>query len=103
MRWAVPLSDRRTGFPAVLQHDTVLEPNQCGGPLIDLSGKAIGINIARAGRTESYAIPDDVLRPVIKDLLAGKYPPPGDQEPTVAADLAEQVAAPSPESDTSGQ
>ena len=97
------LSARRTGFPVVLQHDTVLDPNQCGGPLVDLSGRAVGINIARAGRTESYAIPDDVIRSLIDELLAGDYPPPGEREPTVAADLAEDPSTSPPESDTSRQ
>ena len=70
------LSERRTGFPFVIQHDSVLKPEECGGPLVDLSGKAIGINIARAGRTESYAIPDDVVRQAIDELSTGNYPPP---------------------------
>ncbi len=70
------LSERRTGFPLVIQHDSVLQPEECGGPLVDLSGKAIGINIARAGRTESYAIPDDVVRQAVDELLTGKFPPP---------------------------
>src|SRR5690606_23888510 len=38
------LSERRSGFPAVLQHDSVLGPDECGGPLIDLAGRALGIN-----------------------------------------------------------
>ena len=42
-----PLSERRNGFPMILQHDTVLRPSDCGGPLVDLDGKVIGINIAR--------------------------------------------------------
>ncbi|MCA9075574.1 MAG: PDZ domain-containing protein [Planctomycetaceae bacterium] len=70
------LSERRTGFPSVLQHDSVLQPDECGGPLVDLSGKAVGLNIARAGRTESYAIPDDVVRQALAQLLTGQYPPP---------------------------
>lgn len=70
------LSERRTGFPTVLQHDSVLQPDECGGALVDLSGKAIGLNIARAGRTESYAIPDDVVRQALAQLLTGQYPPP---------------------------
>jgi serine protease Do len=69
-----PLSRVSTGFAAVFQHDTVLRPDQCGGPLVDLTGKVIGINIARAGRTESYAIPADVVQSLIPDLVAGKYP-----------------------------
>ena len=50
------LSLRRDDFPMVIQHDTVLFPEDCGGPLLDLNGKAVGLNIARAGRTESYAL-----------------------------------------------
>ncbi len=70
------LSERRSGFPTVIQHDSVLQPEECGGPLLDLNGKAIGVNIARAGRTESYAIPDDVVQQVVDELLTGQYPPP---------------------------
>ena len=68
------LSGRRTGFPMVIQHDTVLKPTDCGGPLVDLDGKVLGINIARAGRVESWTIPGDVVVPILKDLKAGKYP-----------------------------
>ena len=95
------LSQRRNGFPVVLQHDSVLDPSECGGPLVDLSGRAIGINIARAGRTESYAIPDDVIRPLIDELLTGDYPPPGENQPTVAADVTDDANSTPPESDTS--
>jgi serine protease Do len=69
------LSDRRGGFPKVLQHDTVLKPDQCGGPLVDLDSKTIGINIARAGRTETYAIPAEEVVALLPDLKAGKYAP----------------------------
>lgn len=70
---AGPVSKRASAFPVVIQHDTVLRPADCGGPLVDLSGKAIGINIARAGRVESYALPADVIVPLVKDMKAGKY------------------------------
>lgn len=63
-----PLSKRRSGFPTVLQHDTVLQPDQCGGPLIGLHGKAVGINIARAGRISTYALPSSVIVPLIKTM-----------------------------------
>lgn len=64
------LSLRRDGFASVLQHDTVLRPEDCGGPIVALDGKAVGINIARAGRTESYAIPVAALKPVLGELVA---------------------------------
>lgn len=65
------LSKRRTGFPVALQHDTVLQPNQCGGPLVDLDGKVVGINIARASRVGSYALPVSAVKPVLEKLRTG--------------------------------
>jgi serine protease Do len=62
------LSRRRNGFDAVIQHDSVLRPEKCGGPAVGLNGKAIGINIARAGRTETYTLPADLILPVIDEL-----------------------------------
>ena len=70
------LSKRRSGFPTVLQHDSIVRPMDCGGPLVDLDGKVIGINICRAGRTESYAVPAEVVQPLLRDMRAGRYPPP---------------------------
>jgi serine protease Do len=66
------LSDRRTGFPIVLQHDSVLKPTDCGGPLVNLDGQVVGINICRAGRTESYAIPSEAVRPLLEKLKTAK-------------------------------
>ncbi|MFM8932914.1 MAG: hypothetical protein ACKOS8_13695, partial [Gemmataceae bacterium] len=67
------LSQRRTAFPKILQHDTTLAPEVCGGPLVDLDGKAVGVNIARAGRVESYALPSELVKKLIPDLIAGKF------------------------------
>jgi len=75
-RLAGELSERRGGFPTVLQHDTVLRPQQIGGPLIDLDGRAVGLNIARADRVSTYALPAATVQTVLKDLQAGKLPAP---------------------------
>jgi serine protease Do len=64
------VSARATGFNKVFQHDTVLDPSQCGGPLVNLDGKVAGINIARAGRVSSYALPANAVQPVLDGLLA---------------------------------
>jgi serine protease Do len=69
---AGPVSRRRSGFPQVIQHDTVLHPAQCGGPLVDLDGKAVGINIARAGRVATYALPASLILAAMDDLKSGK-------------------------------
>jgi serine protease Do len=70
------MSRRAVDFPIVIQHDSALRPEDCGGPLVDLSGKALGINIARAGRIASYAIPADQILPILDNLKNGKLAPP---------------------------
>jgi len=70
------LSNRRAGFPDVLQHDSYLKPEHCGGPVVDLNGRVVGINIARAGRTESYAVPANRVLALLPDLRSGKLAPP---------------------------
>jgi serine protease Do len=64
------ISARATGFRDVIQHDTVLAPCDCGGPLIDVDGNAVGINIARAGRICSYALPARVVAASVEEMLA---------------------------------
>jgi len=59
----------RAGFPAAFQHDTVVPPERCGGPLLDLTGAAIGLNIARAGRVATYAIPAAEVRAAIGAMI----------------------------------
>ncbi len=50
------VSARHDDFPLVFQHDSPLLPEYCGGPLVDLDGRVLGINIARSGRVASLAI-----------------------------------------------
>lgn len=78
-RMGSALSNRRGGFPSILQHDTVIKPSDCGGPLVDLDGKVVGINIARAGRTETYAVPSAVVRDLLPQLMSGKLAPSADE------------------------
>jgi serine protease Do len=57
-RWGGgPFSERRFGFQNVIAHDSILAPEQCGGPLATLTGDVIGINISRSMRVASFAIP----------------------------------------------
>ena len=48
-------SKRRDDFPMVLQHDTPSRYTLMGGPLLNLKGELIGMNIARVNRAENYA------------------------------------------------
>jgi serine protease Do len=62
-------SKRRSGFPRVMQHDILGSSRVTGGPLIDLDGRCIGMNIARANRAESFAIPVEDLKELAARLM----------------------------------
>jgi serine protease Do len=70
----VPVSLRRNGFPNVFSHDGGATSEHCGGPVVNRSGKVIGINIARADMVQTFAIPSDVARELVAELKtkAGK-------------------------------
>lgn len=67
------LSRSRRGFPAAMQHDMVLEPGECGGPLVDLDGNVVGLNIARSGRIDSYAVPSAVVHELLRTVTSGRF------------------------------
>jgi len=97
----VGVSRRHDDFPAVLQHDGVVRPSECGGPVVDLSGKVVGINIARGGRTETYAVPTSVLLGLMYDLMSGNLAPePAEEEQPQPAEQEKSspgAAQPKPE------
>lgn len=104
------VSVRRAGFPAVFAHDSAIIPQACGSPVLDLDGKVVGMNIARAGRTTTYAIPAEELTKVIPKLQRqakksedgvakkrGKKAPAEETKPTPAAKpRANEPTAPAP-------
>lgn len=65
-----PTSSLGTGFALALQHNLTLTQQQCGGPLLDLSGRCIGINVSRAGRVETLAVPASTAIELIKADIA---------------------------------
>ncbi len=75
-RMGSEISRRGEDFEFAIQHDTVLQAWQCGGPLVNLDGKAVGLNIARAGRVASYALPADLLQRAIQKLRTASEPLP---------------------------
>lgn len=62
-------SPRRSGFPRVMQHDILGSKSVVGGPLLDLDGRCLGMNIARANRAESFAIPVEDLKEIAGGLM----------------------------------
>lgn len=53
----------------LIQTDLVLYPGFSGGPLIDASGRVVGMNSATLGRGISFAVPADTAGQVVTALL----------------------------------
>jgi S1-C subfamily serine protease len=62
-------SKRRSGFPRVIQHSVMGNSQTMGGPVIDLQGHCIGMNIARASRAETFAIPSAELKELAERMI----------------------------------
>jgi serine protease Do len=63
-----------TPVESFIQTDAAVNPGNSGGPLIDLTGKMIGINSAIASPTGAYAgysftIPVNIVRKIVSDLM----------------------------------
>ena len=58
------------GFPAFFEHDTPLHRRQCGGPVVDLDGALVGINVCPS-EYGSMAIPSASVRRLYHELQSG--------------------------------
>jgi serine protease Do len=79
-----------------LQTDAAVNPGNSGGPLVDASGKVIGINTAIVGDAYqgiSFAIPSNVARDIYSRIKVGRGWL-GVQLETMTTDLAKQVGLP---------
>lgn len=65
----------------VIQTDAAINPGNSGGPLLDSSGRLIGVNTAIVAPINvgvGFAIPVDVVNRVVPELIrAGRVPNPG--------------------------
>jgi serine protease Do len=52
-----PTSRVRDSFSRVIQTDMRPQPDQIGGPVVDLKGRVVGITMARADRTRAFVMP----------------------------------------------
>ncbi len=55
------ISKATSGYAMVVQHDVPILPQECGGGVFDLSGKCVGVNVSRASRSRTYAVPGRVV------------------------------------------
>jgi serine protease Do len=65
------IDEYETGeFSNWIQMDTPINPGNSGGPLVDMTGKVIGINTRGGGQNLNFAIPIDLAKEVIDKILA---------------------------------
>jgi len=67
------LSGNATGYPNAVQSDLTIDSNDCGGPVVDVDGHVIAINIARSERVSTYMIPGKVVQSLLSNLPTGKF------------------------------
>jgi serine protease Do len=54
--------------------DTPINPGNSGGPLVDMTGKVVGINTRGGGQNLNFAVPIDTAREVIDHILRTATP-----------------------------
>ncbi|MCB9932750.1 MAG: PDZ domain-containing protein [Planctomycetes bacterium] len=67
-----PINSRYTHMGKVIQHDGVVLPSQQGSPVFDLHGNLVGLNIARADRTRTFALSAKEVASILRELLAAR-------------------------------
>lgn len=68
------INNVKGSYQDFLQTDASINPGNSGGPLVSLDGEVIGINTAIYGPGANigigFAVPSDMAKPIVKDLIA---------------------------------
>lgn len=66
------ISYRADDFPTVIECAVPFYTYECGGPIVDLSGRTIGVTTARLGAHGGMVIPGDCVLKSLPDLRSGR-------------------------------
>ncbi len=91
-----PVRGRRRQLEAYIQTDVIMYPGFSGGPLVDASGRVLGLNSSALGRDASVALPLSAVKPVVEALKTHGHVKRGflgvhTQPVRLAANLAESL------------
>lgn len=67
-RIGLVVSEKRSGFPEVIETDLTIIPREAGAPVFDREGNWRGIAIARADQHSTFVIPADRVARLISDF-----------------------------------
>jgi putative serine protease PepD len=65
----------KRGYPSVIQYDGPLEAEHFGAPLLDTSGRLIGVSVAYPFRGSAHAVGIDQIKGILAGLEQGKSTP----------------------------
>src|SRR4029434_3367252 len=69
------IDEYETGmFSNWIQMDTPINPGNSGGPLVDMTGKVVGINTRGGGQNLNFAVPVDTAKEVVAAILKTATP-----------------------------
>ena len=69
------IDEYETGeFANWIQMDTPINPGNSGGPLVDMTGRVVGINTRGGGQNLNFAVPADTAKEVIAAILKSATP-----------------------------
>lgn len=64
-----PVSNRYSGFASALATDLAIRPEHCGAPVVDSSGRVVGLLIARAPFIETLVLPANEVAASLKAMV----------------------------------